>query len=74
MSASKMSGYTAPQTGTKHRTPDVDGGRGRPGEPLGFMGTTLVPEMIVSDAVFDGLSDRMQQLGRSLSAHDRQER
>ena len=27
------------------------------------MGTTLVPEMIVSDAVFDGLSDRMLQLG-----------
>ena len=27
------------------------------------MGVTLVPEMIVSDAVFDGLSDRMQQLG-----------
>ncbi len=28
-----------------------------------MMGTTLVPEMIVSDAVFDGLSAQMQQLG-----------
>ena len=43
--------------------------------PLGFMGVTLVPEMIVSDAVFDGLSDRMQQLGPiNPGAHDRQER
>jgi putative ABC transport system permease protein len=31
--------------------------------PVGFMGTTLVPELIVSDAVFDGLSDRMLQVG-----------
>lgn len=31
--------------------------------PLGLMGTSLVPELIVSDAVFDGLSDRLLQLG-----------
>lgn len=31
--------------------------------PLGFLGTTLVPELIVSDAVFDRLSDRLLQLG-----------
>ncbi|HVU12082.1 MAG TPA: FtsX-like permease family protein, partial [Phototrophicaceae bacterium] len=31
--------------------------------PLGFLGTTLVPELIVSDAVFDGLSDQMLKLG-----------
>jgi putative ABC transport system permease protein len=31
--------------------------------PVGFMGTTLVPELIVSDAVFDGLRDRLLQLG-----------
>jgi putative ABC transport system permease protein len=31
--------------------------------PLGFLGITLVPELIVSDAVFDGLSDRLLQLG-----------
>ena len=31
--------------------------------PLGFLGVTLVPELIVSDAVFDGLSDRLLQLG-----------
>jgi len=30
---------------------------------VGFMGLTLVPELIVSDAVFDGLSDRLLQLG-----------
>jgi putative ABC transport system permease protein len=31
--------------------------------PLGFLGVTLVPELIVSDAVFDSLSDRLLQLG-----------
>jgi hypothetical protein len=31
--------------------------------PLGFLGTTLVPELIISDAVFDGLSDQLLQLG-----------
>ncbi len=31
--------------------------------PLGFRSTGLVPEMIVSDAVFDALSERMLQLG-----------
>ena len=30
--------------------------------PLGFLGVTLVPLMIVSDAVFDSLSDQMLQL------------
>jgi putative ABC transport system permease protein len=37
--------------------------------PLGFRGTGLVPEMIVSDAVFDGLSDRMAQLGPTALGH-----
>ena len=31
--------------------------------PLGLMGTTLVPELIVSDAVFDGMRDRLLQVG-----------
>jgi putative ABC transport system permease protein len=31
--------------------------------PLGFMGTSLVPSLFVSDAVFDALSDRILQLG-----------
>jgi putative ABC transport system permease protein len=31
--------------------------------PLGFLGVTLTPELIVSDAVFDGLSDHLLQLG-----------
>ncbi len=31
--------------------------------PLGFLGVSLVPELIVSDAVYDGLSDRLLQLG-----------
>jgi putative ABC transport system permease protein len=33
------------------------------------MGTGLVPELIVSDAVFDGLSDRMEQLGPTNNGH-----
>ena len=31
--------------------------------PLGLMGTTLVPQFIVSDAVFDGLTDQLLQVG-----------
>jgi putative ABC transport system permease protein len=31
--------------------------------PLGFLGVTLVPMLIVSDVVFDGLRDRLLQLG-----------
>ena len=37
-----------------------------PEAPLGFLGRTtplVIPELIVSDAVFDGLSDRLLQLG-----------
>jgi putative ABC transport system permease protein len=70
MSASKMSGYTAPQTGDE--APDSltwTVGAVAQASPLGFMGTTLVPEMIASDAVFDGLSDRMQQLGPIALGH-----
>jgi len=31
---------------------------------------TLVSDVIVSDAVFDGLSDRLLQLARSIPGHD----
>jgi hypothetical protein len=31
--------------------------------PVGFLGVTLTPMLFVSDAVFDGLSDRLLQLG-----------
>jgi putative ABC transport system permease protein len=31
--------------------------------PLGLMGVTLTPELIVSDAVFDGLNDKLLQVG-----------
>ncbi|HEY0735927.1 MAG TPA: ABC transporter permease [Herpetosiphonaceae bacterium] len=31
--------------------------------PVGFLGVTLVPQLFVSDAVFDGLSDRLLELG-----------
>lgn len=64
ISASKMSEWSAPQTGDA--TPDSlmwTVGAVAQESPLGFMESGLVPEMIVSDAVFDGLSDRMLQLG-----------
>lgn len=31
--------------------------------PVGMRGSSLVPEMVVSDAVFDGLSDQMLKIG-----------
>ncbi len=64
MSASKMSGYSSPQTGDE--TPASltwTVGAVTQETPLGFLGVTLVPVMIVSDAVFEGLSNRMLQLG-----------
>ncbi len=64
MSASRMSGWSSPQTGGG-ATPSLTWTVGAVAQesPLGFMGSALVPEMIVSDAVFEGLSDRMLQLG-----------
>ncbi len=64
MTASKMSGWPSSQTGDE-ASPSLTWTVGAVTEetPLGMMGVTLVPEMIVSDAVFDGLSDQMQQLG-----------
>src|SRR5262245_35221210 len=64
MTVSKMSGWSAPQTGdgaTSSLTWTV--GAVTQETPLSMLGITLVPELIVSDAVFDGLSDRLLQLG-----------
>ncbi len=64
MSVSPMSGYSSPQTGDEapaSLTWTV--GAVTEETPLGFLGVTLVPELIVSDAVFDGLRDRLLQLG-----------
>ncbi len=70
MSATQMSGWSAPQTGGE-ATPSLTWTVGAVTQesPLGFRGATLVPEMIVSDAVFDGLSDRMLQLGPIAQGH-----
>ena len=68
MTVSKMSDYSAPQTGDA-ATPSLTwtvGVVNPPEAPLGFLGRTtplVIPELIVSDAVFDGLSDRLLQLG-----------
>ena len=70
ISASKMSGWTSPQAGDEATTSLTwTVGAVTQEAPLGFLGVTLVPEMIVSDAVFDGLSDRMEQLGPTNNGH-----
>ncbi len=64
MAVSKMPDWSSSQTGgeaTGSLTWKV--GAVTQETPLGFLGVTLVPDLIVSDAVFDGLSDRMLQLG-----------
>jgi putative ABC transport system permease protein len=66
ITVSRMSGYSAPKTGNEapaSLTWTV--GAVTQVAPLGFLGgnITLVPDLIVSDAVFDGLSDRLLQLG-----------
>ncbi len=70
MSPSRMSGYSSPQNGDQ--TPaslNWTVGAVTQETPLGFLGVGLVPELIVSDAVFDGLSDRMLQLGPIAPGH-----
>jgi putative ABC transport system permease protein len=70
MIASKMGGWSASQaadeamSSLKWTVGLVTGET-----PLGFRGTGLVPELIVSDAVFDGLSDQMLQLGPTAPGH-----
>lgn len=70
LSASRMSGWS-PQGGGSKASPSLTWTVGAVTRetPLGFMGVSLVPEMIVSDAVFDGLSDRMMQLGPIAPGH-----
>ncbi|HEY0602820.1 MAG TPA: FtsX-like permease family protein [Herpetosiphonaceae bacterium] len=64
MTVSRMPGWSSPQPGDEAAdslTWTV--GAVTQETPLGFMGVTLVPNLFVSDAVFDGLSNRMLQLG-----------
>ncbi len=64
MTVSKIPEWSSPQTGDDapaSLTWKV--GAVTQETPLGFLGITLTPELIVSDTVFDGLSDRLLQLG-----------
>jgi putative ABC transport system permease protein len=73
MAATRVTGWASPETpDTEAGTPGsltftVGAVTGEP--PLGFLGVTLVPEMIVSDAVFDGLQDQMERLGPVALGH-----
>jgi putative ABC transport system permease protein len=68
ITASPMQGWPSGQTGDE-AAPSLTwtvGVVNPPEAPLGFLGSTtplVIPELIVSDAVFDGLSDRLLQLG-----------
>ncbi len=68
MTATQMSGWSPPQAGGE-ATPSLTWTVGAITQetPLGFMGGGS--EMIVSDTVFDGLSDRMLQLGPINNGH-----
>jgi putative ABC transport system permease protein len=66
--ARQMSGWSPAQTGAQTAdeapvTMTWKVGAITQATPLGFMGTSLVPILFVSDVVFDALSDRMLQLG-----------
>ncbi len=66
ISGTKLSGYSAPQTGNKAPASMIwTVGAVTQETPLSLMGVTLVPNLIVSDAVFDGLSGQLLQLGPS---------
>ena len=64
MTVSRMPGWSPPRAGDE-APPSLTWTVGAVTRetPLGFLGVSLVPELIVSDAVFDGLSDRLLQLG-----------
>ena len=77
MTVSRMPEWSAPQTGgAAPASLTWTVGAVTRETPLGFLGAGLVPELIVSDAVFDGLSERMLQLGpiaggnMSVKSHD----
>jgi putative ABC transport system permease protein len=66
--SNKVSGYSSRQTGdaAPASLTWTVGVVNPPEAPLGFLGRTtplVIPELIVSDAVFDGLSNRLLQLG-----------
>jgi putative ABC transport system permease protein len=68
ITALQMSGWSSPQTDTQTgdaapATITWPVGAVTQAMPLGFMGTSLVPNLFVSDVVFDALSDQMLQLG-----------
>ena len=64
ITAAKMDGWSSPETGDDEPASLTwTVGTVTQALPLGFMGTSLVPTLFVSDAVFDGLSDQMLQLG-----------
>jgi putative ABC transport system permease protein len=64
MTVYPTSGWTSPQTGAE--APDGltwTVGAVTSETPLSLLGVTLVPKLIVSDAVLDGLRDRLLQVG-----------
>lgn len=64
ITATKMDGWSAAQAGSEAPADLIwKVGAVTQESPLGFRGSSLVPELIVSDAVFDGVSKRMLQLG-----------
>jgi putative ABC transport system permease protein len=64
LTVSKMPEYSAPKTGdAAPASLTWTVGAVTRETPLGLRAVTLVPELIVSDAVFDGLSDRLLQVG-----------
>ncbi|MEO8391894.1 MAG: FtsX-like permease family protein, partial [Chloroflexota bacterium] len=64
ITAVRMPGWSSPETGGDAPTSLTwTVGTVTQETPLGFRGTSLVPDLFVSDAVFDALSDQMLQLG-----------
>lgn len=70
LTASRMTDWTAPQSGDSAvDTLAWTVGAVAQEPPLGFLGVSLAPELIVSDAVFDGLNSQMEQLGPIAQGH-----
>lgn len=67
MTVSQVSQWSSPETnaemGDSPPTLTWTVGAVTQAMPLGFMGTSLVPSLFVSDAVFDALNDQILQLG-----------
>jgi putative ABC transport system permease protein len=64
ITATKMPQWTSPQTGDDAPASlNWTVGAVTQKLPLAFLGTSLVPELIVSDAMLDGLTDQILQLG-----------